>query len=70
MAGTPAFGYRSIQPLVTVVLGGQSKVVGGHSRSQYIPQTELQVVLLVLFGQLERTYTLERAAHTRAVATA
>ena len=30
----------------------------------------LAVVLLALFGQMERTYTLERAAHARAVATA
>jgi DNA invertase Pin-like site-specific DNA recombinase len=27
-------------------------------------------VLLALFGQMERTYTMERAAHARAVATA
>lgn len=31
---------------------------------------QLAVVLLALFGQLERTYTLERAAHARAVAAA
>ncbi len=31
---------------------------------------QLAVVLLALFGQMERTYTLERAAHARAVATA
>jgi len=34
------------------------------------PMAQLAVVLLALFGQLERTYTLERAAHARAVATA
>ena len=34
------------------------------------PMAQLAVVLLALFGQMERTYTLERAAHTRAVATA
>ena len=31
---------------------------------------QLAVVLLALFGQMERTYTLERAAHARSVATA
>jgi DNA invertase Pin-like site-specific DNA recombinase len=31
---------------------------------------QLAVVLLALFGQMERTYTMERAAHARAVATA
>lgn len=34
------------------------------------PMGQLAVVLLALFGQMERTYTLERAAHARAVATA
>jgi DNA invertase Pin-like site-specific DNA recombinase len=34
------------------------------------PMAQLAVVLLTLFGQMERTYTLERAAHARAVATA
>lgn len=34
------------------------------------PMSQLAVVLLTLFGQMERTYTLERAAHARAVATA
>ncbi len=34
------------------------------------PIAQLAVVLLALFGQMERTYTLERAAHARAVATA
>ena len=31
---------------------------------------ELAVVLLALFGQIERTYTLERVAHARSVAEA
>ncbi len=31
---------------------------------------QLALVLLALFGQMERTYTLEPAAHARAVATA
>jgi len=31
------------------------------------PMAQLAVVLLALFGQMERTYTLERAAHARAV---
>jgi DNA invertase Pin-like site-specific DNA recombinase len=31
---------------------------------------QLAVVLLALFGQMERTYSIERAAHARAVATA
>jgi hypothetical protein len=31
---------------------------------------QLAVVLLALFGQMERTYTLERIAHTRSVAEA
>lgn len=34
------------------------------------PMGELAVVLLSLFAQMERTYSLERAAHARAVATA
>ena len=34
------------------------------------PMAQLAVVLLALFGQMERTYTLERAAHARPVATA
>lgn len=34
------------------------------------PMSQLAVVLLALFGQMERTYSLERAAHARAVATA
>jgi len=34
------------------------------------PMAQLAVVLLALLGQMERTYTLERAAHARAVATA
>jgi DNA invertase Pin-like site-specific DNA recombinase len=34
------------------------------------PMAQLAVVLLALFGQMERTYTLERAAHARAVAAA
>lgn len=33
------------------------------------PMAALALVLLALFGQMERTYTLERAAHARAVAT-
>jgi len=34
------------------------------------PMAQLAVVLLALFGQMERTYTAERAAHARSVATA
>ena len=34
------------------------------------PMAQLAVVLLALFGRMERTYTVERAAHARAVATA
>lgn len=34
------------------------------------PMAQLAIVLLAPFGQLERTYTIERAAHARAVATA
>jgi DNA invertase Pin-like site-specific DNA recombinase len=34
------------------------------------PMAQLAVVLLALFGQMERTYMLERAAHARAVAEA
>ncbi len=33
------------------------------------PMAQLAVVLLALFAQMERTYTVERAAHARAVAT-
>jgi hypothetical protein len=31
------------------------------------PMAQLAVVLLALFGQMERTYAMERAAHARAV---
>lgn len=34
------------------------------------PMAQLAVLLLALFAQMERTYTVERAAHARAVATA
>jgi len=34
------------------------------------PMAQLAVVLLALFGQMERTYMMERAAHARSVATA
>jgi DNA invertase Pin-like site-specific DNA recombinase len=34
------------------------------------PMSQLAVVMLALFGQMERTYAAERAAHARAVATA
>jgi DNA invertase Pin-like site-specific DNA recombinase len=34
------------------------------------PMAQLAVVLLALFAQMERTYTVERAAHARAVAAA
>ncbi|MDP1848457.1 MAG: recombinase family protein [Solirubrobacteraceae bacterium] len=34
------------------------------------PMAQLAVVLLALFGQMERTYAMERAAHARAVAAA
>jgi len=34
------------------------------------PMAQLAVVLPALFGQMERTYMMERAAHARAVATA
>jgi len=34
------------------------------------PMSQLALVLLALFGQMERTYAMERAAHARAVATA
>lgn len=34
------------------------------------PMAQLAVVLLALFAQMERTYSLERAAHARSVATA
>ena len=40
------------------------------SASPEDPMAQLAVVLLALFAQMERTYTLERAAHARAVATA
>ena len=33
------------------------------SRNPADPMAQLAVVLLALFGQMERTYTLERAAH-------
>jgi DNA invertase Pin-like site-specific DNA recombinase len=33
------------------------------------PMSQLAVVMLALFGQMERTYAIERAAHARAVAT-
>src|SRR5450759_2811664 len=31
------------------------------------PMAQLAVVLLALFGQMERTYTMERAAHARSI---
>jgi DNA invertase Pin-like site-specific DNA recombinase len=34
------------------------------------PMSQLAVVMLALFGQMERTYAIERAAHARAVASA
>jgi len=34
------------------------------------PMAQLALIMLALFGQMERTYTSERAAHARAVATA
>ncbi len=34
------------------------------------PMAQLVVVLLALFGQMERTYLLERAAHARSLAVA
>jgi DNA invertase Pin-like site-specific DNA recombinase len=34
------------------------------------PMSQLAVVMLALFGQMERTYAIERAAHARAVAVA
>ena len=34
------------------------------------PMAQLSVVILSLFGQMERTYAIERAAHARAVAEA
>lgn len=34
------------------------------------PMAQLALVMLALFGQMERTYAVERAAHARAVATA
>ena len=40
------------------------------SRARDDPMAQLAVVLLALFGQMERTYAIERAAHARAVATA
>jgi DNA invertase Pin-like site-specific DNA recombinase len=33
------------------------------------PMSQLAVVMLALFGQMERTYAVERATHARAVAT-
>lgn len=33
------------------------------------PMSQLALVMLALFGQMERTYAIERAAHARAVAT-
>ncbi len=40
------------------------------SSDPHDPMAQLAVVILSLFGQMERTYALERAAHARAVATA
>ena len=40
------------------------------SSDPHDPMAQLAVVLLALFAQMERTYTMERAAHARAVATA
>jgi DNA invertase Pin-like site-specific DNA recombinase len=40
------------------------------SASKDDPMAQLAVVMLALFAQMERTYTVERAAHARAVAAA
>lgn len=40
------------------------------SANPHDPMAQLAVVLLALFGQMERTYMLERAAPARTVATA
>ena len=39
------------------------------SSDPHDPMAQLSVVILSLFGQVERTYAIERAAHARAVAT-
>lgn len=44
--------------------------IGVDSSHPNDPMAQLAVVLLALFGQMERTYAMERAAHARAVATA
>lgn len=41
-----------------------------HSSNPDDPMGQLAVVMLALFGQMERTYAIERAAHARAVASA
>jgi DNA invertase Pin-like site-specific DNA recombinase len=51
-------------------LGDPIKVDSTNPTNPADPMAQLAVVLLALFGQIERTYTLERAAHARAVATA
>ena len=41
-----------------------------NSSNPAAPMSQLAVVMLALFGQMERTYAVERAAHARAVAAA
>ena len=55
--------------------GGASESGTWLTRSGLIPPirripSQLAVVMLALFGQMERTYAIERAAHARAVAAA
>lgn len=57
--GEKGIGVRNLADLIKV-----------DSANPDDPMAQLAVVLLALFGQMERTYTMERAAHARAVATA
>jgi len=57
--GERGIGIRNLADPITV-----------DSSNPNDPMAQLAVVLLALFGQMERTYAIERAAHARAVATA
>ncbi|OKX77659.1 recombinase family protein [Corynebacterium glutamicum] len=70
---------RTVRDTLNMIHGLRERGVGVHTLADPIPvdssnpddpMAQLAVVILSLFGQMERTYALERAAHARAVATA
>jgi DNA invertase Pin-like site-specific DNA recombinase len=70
---------RTVRDTLNLIHGLAERKVGVRNLADPIkvdssnpedPMAQLAVVLLALFGQMERTYAMERAAHARAVATA